>query len=180
MALTYIRGRARRARGLARGGYVAWWAAARAAPRRDLVAYGMIVCGGALVLVLFLFAHLGLGALLVPPVASARAQVVTAGPYRVRLVLDADVMTVGRQHTATITLSDSSGHTVTDAVVRVQPVMTSMPMSVPPAQVDPIGGGQYRMRPIWSMAGEWRLDVTIARRGQVDQHASFVVAVRWS
>lgn len=147
--------------------------------RQQLVAHSVIAGGGALVLVLFLWAHLGLGALLVPPAAGPREQVAAAGPYRLGMVLDAGVLTVGRERSATITLRDAAGRAVDDAAVRMQPVMLSMPMAVPPAKVDTLGAGRYRVHLILSMAGSWRLDVTITRPQQLDHSASFAVGVRW-
>lgn len=145
----------------------------------DRVSRGVIIGGGVLVFALFAFAHLGLGAWLVPPAATTQRQVVKAGPYAAVLVLNAGQFTVGQHNSASLELRDGAGKPVDGAKVQVQPVMTTMPMQVPGAQVVAQGSGVYLVRPEFSMAGTWRLDATIMRSGQPAQHASFTVGVRW-
>lgn len=146
---------------------------------QDLIALGVIGGGGALVFMLFLWAHLGLSAVVVPPGANMPQQSVVAGPYRVQMTLDASTISAGREHLVTLTVADTSGRRANDMVVHVQPVMLSMPMRVPPATVEVQGDGRFRVRPIFSMAGSWQLDVTIAQPNQAAYHASFPVNVRW-
>lgn len=147
-------------------------------PLADRLSRGLIIGGGVFVFVLFAFAHLGLGAWLVPPGPTAQ-QTVKAGPYAATLVVDAGQFTVGQHNSATVMLKDGSGKVVDGATVQVQPVMTTMAMNVPAAHVSAQGGGRYTLRPAFSMAGSWRLDVTITRPGMAAQHASFIVGVRW-
>ena len=64
-----------------------WARRAPAAPtpapmeRSDRIARGVILGGGLFVLLLLAWGHLGLGALLLPPAASAQQQTAWAGPY---------------------------------------------------------------------------------------------------
>jgi hypothetical protein len=147
--------------------------------RTDRVARGVIIGGGVFVFALFAWGHLGLGAWLVPPAATAAQQTAKAGPYAATLLLDGGQLTAGTDNRATLVLRDASGQPLDGATVNVQPVMTTMQMNVPPARVAAAGGGKYVVHPAFSMAGPWRMDVTIARPGQPTQHVSFAVGVRW-
>jgi len=149
------------------------------APVADRVARGAILGGAAFVLALLLWGHLGLGAWLFPPAANAARQTAHAGPYALTLALDGGQPISGAGNAASLLVRDAAGHPVDGATVRVQPVMTTMRMAVPPAAVSPLGGGRYLIRPAFSMAGRWRLDLTIAAPGQPERHASFDVGVRW-
>jgi hypothetical protein len=145
----------------------------------DRFVRGVIIGGGVFVFVLFASAHLGLGAWLVPPAATAVRQTAKVGSYVATLTLTAGQFTVGEHNSASLTLRDASGRPLDGATVQVQPVMTTMPMVVPAAQVAAQGNGVFVVRPAYSMAGTWRLDVTLARAAQAPQHTSFVVGVRW-
>lgn len=148
-------------------------------PRVDRLMRGLIFGGGVFVFALFAWGHLGLGAWLFPPAASAAQQTAKAGPYVVTLELDAGQLTVGEQNRASVLVRDAAGHPVEEASVHVQPVMTTMAMNVPAAQVVANGNGRFTIGPVFSMAGVWRLDLAIAAPGQATQHVSFDVGVRW-
>jgi hypothetical protein len=51
-------------------------------------------------------------------------------------------------------------------------------MPVPPVDAT-WANGKYTAHPIFSMAGPWRLTVTITTPGQPPVHATFRVGVRW-
>lgn len=91
----------------------------------------------------------------------------TSGPLRVR-----------SHNTVVFVLRDSAGHTISCAMLRVAAEMTSMPMGISPATAQ--GNGSYHLHPTLSMAGTWRLDVSITLPGRPALQAAFAVSVRWA
>jgi hypothetical protein len=148
--------------------------------RRGYIANGVIVAGGIVVLLLLSWGHLGLGALIMPPAPAAPRQVTHAGPYTVTLALDAGQLTVGDHNSAVLTVTDASGRPVDGARVRVIPHMTTMAMESPEEVALAQEDGRYRIHPVFAMAGQWRLDVSLTTPGQSEEHTSFDVGVRWS
>ncbi len=148
--------------------------------RADLFARGGILAAGLLCLLLLAWGHLGLGVWLFPPTPTQAQQTVTAGPYRATLQLTSGQLTARGPNTLTLHLQDQAGHAITDASLRVTPEMTTMPMTAPDVAGQAQGGGQYSIHPIFGMAGDWRLNVTIAAPGRPGARVSFLVGVRWS
>jgi len=148
--------------------------------KMDRLFPAFIVGSGVLVLFLLAWAHLGLGALLIPPTATAQRQVTTAGPYQVALVADSGQLTARGPNTLSFELRDQSGKPVNDAVIEAQPVMTTMAMNSATISSKSVGEGRYLAQPKFLMAGDWRLDLTITQPGATAQHATFVVSVHWS
>lgn len=142
-------------------------------------AHGVIVAGGAIVLTLMMWGHLGLGAWIAPAPPTAPRQVAMAGPYRVTLVLDTGQFTRGTNGAATLIVQEAAGQSVDGATVWVQPRMLTMGMQAPVVSGIAQGDGHYLVRPDLEMPGEWRLDVTLLQPGISDQHTSFDVNVRW-
>ena len=163
-----------------------WARRAPAAPtpapmeRSDRIARGVILGGGLFVLLLLAWGHLGLGALLLPPAASAQQQTAWAGPYEVRLVMASGQLTARGPNTIVIEVRDAHGQPDAGAHVYVAAGMTSMVMEAPTSEGVSQGSGRYLAHPIFGMAGPWQLAVTIAAPGQPARQAPFDVGVRWS
>jgi YtkA-like len=132
-----------------------------------------------LCLSLLAWGHLGLGALIMPPAPTVALQSATVGAYQVTLRLDSGQLTAGRHNTISFAVRDRTGRPVTASSIHVQPVMTTMAMDVPAADVTTAPGGRYLAHPVFSMAGPWRLDVSVATRGEPAATVSFNVGVRW-
>lgn len=155
---------------------------ARAPPRRsrqDRLAYGGIIGSGLVCFVLLAWGHLGLGALLFPPKATA-AQVIRAGDFTVALRVDSPRLTAGGPNDVALTIHDAQGRPLDGASVLVQPEMVGMQMDVPSVAATSRGSGVYVAHPKFGMAGDWRLVVTVAPRGGPPQRAAFTAGVRWS
>ena len=148
--------------------------------RGDYLAKGGILAAGLVCLLLLAWGHLGLGALLVPPAPTVAQQTVTAGPYTVTLQLQSGQLKARGPNTIVLRLQDQAGHPVNGASLHVTPEMTTMPMAGPDAAGLAQSAGHYIIHPIFGMAGDWRLDVSIAAPGQPGARASFPVGVRWS
>ncbi len=134
----------------------------------------------AIVFFLLAWGHLGLGALVFPPAATAAQQVTTAGAYHVTFTAASGQLTTTGSNAITFTLHDAAGHAIDGATVQVQPVMTTMAMPNPNYTVTSQGSARYLLHPAFSMAGDWRLDLTITQPSQPTAHTSFLVSVRWS
>jgi hypothetical protein len=152
----------------------------RGAAKAERFVSAGIVAVGVLCFALLAWGHLGLGTWLAPPASTAQQQVTTAGPYRVTLVADSGQLTARGPNALSFELRDRAGRPVSDAAIQAQPTMTTMAMDSPAIAVPAAGGGRYVAQPRFSMAGSWRLDLTITRAGAPAQHAAFVVGVRWS
>jgi YtkA-like protein len=145
----------------------------------DRIARYGILGSGILCLSLLAWGHLGLGALIFPPAPTVALQTATAGAYQVTLRLDSGQLTAGRQNTISFAVRDRAGRPVTASELHVQPVMTTMAMDVPAADVTAIASGRYLAHPLFSMAGPWRLDVSVATPSEPAATVSFNVGVRW-
>jgi YtkA-like len=145
----------------------------------DRLVRGVFIGGGLLALTMLAWGHLGLGALLFPPANAASVQTAVAGPYQVSYARPATGFTVGKENMALITVVGQNGAPVDGASISVGQEMTTMPMSVPPAAVTPQGGGRYQARMMFSMAGSWRVTISIARPGQAQSQVAFDASVRW-
>jgi len=148
--------------------------------RTDRVAYSIIIGTGALCFLLLAWVHLGLGALLFPPAATAQAQTATTGSYALTLRLSSGQLTAAGPNAVTLTIRDAAGHALDAASVEVQPVMTTMPMQAPSVAAIPLGAGTFVVHPKFGMAGTWHLDITVMPRGGAAHSTSFVVGVRWN
>lgn len=151
--------------------------------RIDRIVRAGIVGSGVLCFVLLAWGHLGLGALLFPPAATAPQQLTEAGPYRVTFQSDSGQLTVRGPNTVSFILRDQAGKPITTAAVHVRATMSTMAMDAPPITLVAGGDGRYSAHPVFGMAGNWRLDVTISQPGQSigqDQHTTFAVSVRWN
>lgn len=164
---------------LAGGARAASTASARSS-RTDLVARSVIIGSGIAVCLLLAWGHLGLGAYLFPPAPSAPRQVAIAGPYQVTMSADSGQLLVGAHNSVSFVVRDRAGHAVNNAMIQIRADMTTMAMPVPPVTATPLGDGRYAARPLFSMAGPWRLTVTIADPGAPATHAAFDVSVRWN
>ena len=152
----------------------------RRLPRRDRLAFAGIYGAAALCFVLLAWGHLGLGALLFPPKATAAQQTARAGDVTVALRVETPRLTAGGSNTLTLTLRDAAGRALAGAAVVVQPEMIGMEMDTPAVQASASGGGVYGAHPKFAMAGDWRLVVTVTPRGGASRQASFLIGVRWS
>jgi hypothetical protein len=133
-----------------------------------------------LCLLLLAWGHLGLGAWLVPPAPTVAQQQMVAGPYTLTLRLESGQLTARGPNNVLVRLQDHAGHPITGARLHVALEMTSMPMHAPDVEGLAQGAGQYLIHPVFAMAGDWRLVVTISAPGQSTTRASFPVGVRWS
>lgn len=146
--------------------------------RQAYIARGVIVSSGLLVLALLAWVHLGLGALLFPPPLGPARQVASAGRFQVALLADSREILVGEHNTILLEVTDAAHHIVSSAIVTVDAEMVTMPMPVPTVTATWVHG-RYTAHPIFSMAGPWKLTVTIRTSGQPAVHAIFPVSVRW-
>ena len=151
----------------------------RRTPRGDRIMQGLIVGSGVSVLLMLAWVHLGLGALLFPPPATPPAIVVAAGPYVVTLHVDSGQLVMGDGNMVSLDVRDRAGHPLADATVRVHADMTTMAMPVPDATATAQGGGRYTARLLFSMAGPWRLTITVAAPGYAAARVTFDTGVRW-
>lgn len=161
------------------GGSLTGGAHARKRLWLDRMMRAVIIGSGLLCLALLAWDHLGAGALLFPPALTAPHQDTQAGPYQARLTMPASGLTAYGPNTITLAMRDGAGAPLAGATVTIAPVMTTMPMEVPPTQGQLDAQGQLVAHPRFGMAGDWRLNVTIQRTGAPPEHASFVVSVRW-
>lgn len=139
----------------------------------------LIIGSGLSVLLLLAWVHLGLGALLFPPSATPPQMAAASGPYVVTLFADSGQLVTGDGNVVSLDIRDHAGHPLESAVVRVHADMTTMAMPVPDVSAVARGSGRYRARLLFSMAGPWRLTVTITAPGQAEVQVAFAVGVRW-
>jgi hypothetical protein len=145
----------------------------------DRIMQGLIAGSGASVLLLLAWVHLGLGALLFAPAATPPRMLAASGPYVVTLVADSGQFVTGDGNLVSLCVQDRAGHPVAGVTARVHADMTTMPMPVPDANAAAQGDGCYGARLMFTMAGPWRLTVTIVIPGRVAIPVAFDVAVRW-
>jgi len=146
--------------------------------RQRRIAHGVIIGSGLLVLALLAWVHLGVGALLFPPAPGLATQVADAGAFHVTMLRVSGEMLVGEHNTISLLVRDASQRTITGARVTVAADMLTMPMPVPEVATT-WAQGRYTAHPIFTMAGPWKLTVTISAPGQPAVHADFQVGVRW-
>jgi hypothetical protein len=138
-----------------------------------------IVGAGVVCFALLLWGHLGLSAWLHPPAPTATQLVTTAGPYAVTARLASGQLTAGGPNSVVLAVRDHAGYPLTNVKIEVRATMTTMAMDAPAIPVRASANGQFLANPRFGMAGTWRLDVIITAPGQMAQHASFSVSVRW-
>lgn len=139
-----------------------------------------IVGAGVICFALLLWGHLGLGAWLHPPAPTATQLVTTAGPYAVTAELASGQLTAGGPNSIVFAVRDAAGHPLTNVAIQVRATMTTMTMDAPAIPVRASANTQFLANPRFGMAGLWRLDVTITAPGQMAQHATFDISVRWN
>lgn len=94
--------------------------------------------------------------------------------YIIKLSLDA--LKVG-DRTATLTITDAAGQPVVADAVTLAPTMLSMGMASPKGTAQASGSGQYTSQPLlFSMTGEWELDVIVQKGGQ-QEVARFLLTI---
>lgn len=147
--------------------------------RGDWIMRVLIIGSGLSVLLMLAWVHLGLSALLVPPAATPPQMAAASGPYVVTLYADSGSLVTGDDNVVSFAVRDRSGRPLAGATVRVHADMTTMAMPVPDATAAAQSGGRYGIRLLFSMAGLWRLTVTVAAPGQATAQVAFDVGVRW-
>jgi hypothetical protein len=123
--------------------------------------------------------HLGLGALLLPPASAPGQMTARAGGYVVTLAADAGQLVAGDGNDVSLAVRDGAGRPISEATVRIHSDMTTMAMPVPDATATALGGGRYSAHLLFTMAGPWRLTVSVVAPGQPTARAGFDVGVRW-
>jgi hypothetical protein len=98
--------------------------------------------------------------------ALAFAACALGGPERVTLQQTVDGLTVTLEkprelvalqgYELLITLADAQGRPVDGASVYLDQQMSGMVMGVNQPIAEPLGGGRYRVRAVFSMEGDWR------------------------
>lgn len=73
-----------------------------------------------------------------------------------------------------VTLTDSEGQAITDAKVSLDLTMPAMRMPTNKPQATHAGDGKYTASAMWTMRGQWRIEVILVRSG-VKQSAFFDV-----
>jgi hypothetical protein len=139
----------------------------------------VIFGGGALVLALLLWAHLGLGALISPPAPTALQQTAQAGPYAVTFRTPGQ-MSARNVNTAIFTLHNATDAPLTDAQVRLSFTMVDMQMYSPDVTATLQDDGSYTAHPLFAMAGTWHMTAHVAVAGKPEQSVTFTVSVRWT
>jgi hypothetical protein len=150
----------------------------------ERLARACIIGVGVLSLVLLAWDGLGLGAWLLPPAPSPTQRVLTAGPYRLAFRADSGQLTTGGPNIASVVVlaNDGTGQIEPGTTISLQAEMAAMAMAAPrvPMSVeDPRQPARYVAHPRFSMAGIWRLNLTISATGQPVQRATMTVSVRW-
>jgi hypothetical protein len=102
-----------------------------------------------------------------------------AGPYQVSFARPASGFTVGNGNTALITIRAGNGAELERAEVSARQEMTTMAMTVPAATITPQGSGRYEARMAFTMAGPWRVTITVGQQGQTQYQVTFDAGVRW-
>src|SRR5579884_2633500 len=130
-------------------------------------------------LALLAWGHLGLGAALVPPNPGPPVQTAVAGPYRVTLRAGPAPLTAAGPNTLSFAVADQAGHPFAGAKVALAATMTTMPMDAADLQAIPAGPGRFDVHPRFSMAGDWRLTLSVSQPGQPWRSVTFTIGVRW-
>lgn len=164
---------------ITRSTVVAGW---QQAPLGDRIVQGLIISSGVAVFLALAWVHLGLGALLLPPSAPPTHLTATAGGatgYVVTLTPGSGRFTVGHDNLVSVQVRDARGNPLPNAVVSLHADMMTMSMPVPDAHATADGTGRYSARLAFSMAGPWRLTVTIVAPGHPKAEAAFAIGVDW-
>jgi uncharacterized iron-regulated membrane protein len=99
-----------------------------------------------------------------------------AGPYTVSLTGAPNPAVRGSNALEAI-VTDASGQPVSDAKVTLDLNMTNMNMGKYTVVATPAGSGRYTSNVSYSMAGPWRVTVTVERAGQAAASAHFDFSV---
>ena len=154
--------------------------ATRSRRRADRLFMALTLVVALAAFVLLAWDHLGLGALIFPPPATTAQQVAQSGPYQVTFHLESKLLTLNGDDAVSFTLRDQVGHPLANASIRIVPEMTTMPMTGSPLTVYTGGDGRAVTHLRFSMAGAWRLNLTITAVGMPSATASFPVSVYWT
>jgi hypothetical protein len=147
----------------------------------DHILRGSIVGAGVITLALLAWGHLGLGAWLIPPAPTAPKQVTVAGPYQVTLLVTSGSLTARGPNAIAFQIGGQSGRPLTSKVdLTLQATMTSMTMQATALPVTGTRDGGYIARPVFGMAGDWRLILSISRPETAVERSTFIVSVRWT
>jgi len=148
--------------------------------RSDRIAALLIGGMGLVVLSLLAWGHLGLGALIFPPAATAAHQTTSTGAYHVTFNATSGQLTAHGPNAVLLVVTDTAGKAITGATIHVQPEMTTMNMANPSYDARELGNGTYSVQPQFAMAGDWRLVTMISMQGNAPQQAAFIVSVHWN
>jgi len=105
------------------------------------------------------------------PASPKKQTTATSGALTMSLLMTPDPPTPMRETQAQLTLSDSRGQPVSATNVNMDLTMPGMAMPANRPQVVAAGDGVYRAKTIFSMAGTWKIEVTIAQAGATETFA---------
>lgn len=71
-----------------------------------------------------------------------------------------------QEYTYVIVLADAAGQPIEGATVFLQQQMPSMPMGSSQPIAEPLGGGRYQVRGVYTMEGDWVVQVHAIVGGQ--------------
>jgi hypothetical protein len=149
-------------------------------PRSDAIAWLGIGGAGLLVGVLLAWSHLGVGAWLFPPPATAPHQTTVVGDYHISATMRPNPLTVRGPNDVAFTLTNAAGQPTPPATLTVHSEMVSMGMTAPTVAAVPGADGRYHAAPTFAMAGDWRLVVHLTHTSGKATQTSFIVSVHWS
>jgi hypothetical protein len=137
-------------------------------------------CSTAVALAVFMVAISGCGVSAPPSpgssTPSSAASSRQAGPYTVSLV-GAPNPAVRGINTVEIMVADANGKPVSDAKVTLDMSMTNMNMGKYTVVATSAGSGRYTGSITYSMAGPWRITVSVEQAGQPKASTSFDFSV---
>jgi hypothetical protein len=83
-----------------------------------------------------------------------------------------DKVALLENYTYTVTLSDASGNPVEGATVYLEQDMPAMPMGSNQPLGEPLGGGKYQIKSVFTMEGDWVVKIHASVAGK-DHVATF-------
>ena len=102
------------------------------------------------------------------PASPKKPTTATSGALTMSLLITPDPPTPMRETQARLALSDSRGQPVSAAIVSMDLTMPGMAMPANRPQVLAAGDGVYMAKTIFSMAGKWKIEVTVAQAGATE------------
>jgi hypothetical protein len=73
---------------------------------------------------------------------------------------------INREQQLIVFLTDQDGRPIEGATVALDMLMPAMPMGQNKPLADPLGGGRYRVRALFSMLGDWKTTVRVTIDGK--------------